>query len=335
MFNLIQKFLFKFDPEVAHQKALALLKLWGKLPTRKIPATNPIELLGLHFPNRVGLAAGFDKDGAAIDGLARLGFGHIEIGTLTPKPQVGNPKPRLFRLSKYQAIINRMGFNNCGVEQAIENIKRARYKGILGINIGKNASTPIENAADDYLYGVKKVYPYASYITINISSPNTQNLRSLQLGDSLSELLNKLKVAQLALAEQYKKYVPLAVKIAPDLTDAEIIHITEVIAREKIDAVIATNTTQARELIAADPLAKEAGGLSGAPLTQLSTQVIKILAQNLPKTIPIIAAGGIMSAQDALEKLAAGASLVQIYTGFIYRGQQLINEIIQSSGIVK
>jgi dihydroorotate dehydrogenase len=320
--KVVRRLLFLFEPETAHRLAIWLLKCRGRVgvgrerPVAGGSRTAPTNLMGLQFPNRIGLAAGFDKNAEAIDGLASLGFGHIEVGTVTPRPQKGNPKPRLFRLTKQQAIINRMGFNNVGVTVLVKNIKRSRYKGILGINIGKNADTPIENAADDYVFCLRAVYVHASYIVINISSPNTANLRRLQMGETLAKLLQVLKRTQQELSLETHKYVPLVVKIAPDLSDTEIVEMAQIFLAEKIDGVIATNTT-----------ATEKGGLSGAPLTAKSTHVIKILAQQLQGAIPIIAAGGIMSAADAAEKLQAGASLVQVYTGFIYEGPTLIEEI--------
>jgi dihydroorotate dehydrogenase len=323
------KILFLFYPETAHHMALRLLQWRGKFYRSPSPAKveNVIEIAGLAFPNRVGLAAGFDKEGRAIDGLATLGFGHIEIGTITPRPQAGNPQKRLFRLTAHQAIINRMGFNNVGVDQTIRNIKAARYRGILGINIGKNADTPLEKAVEDYLYCLKNFYPYASYITINISSPNTAHLRTLQHGEQLRSLLQALKKSQTELALQHNKKVPLFVKIAPDLSSQELQDIAKIMLEEKIEGVIATNTTQSREGVLDDPQSAEAGGLSGAPLSAKSTELIRQLAGFLEGHIPIIASGGVMTAQDALEKIQAGASLVQIYTGFIYHGPALVQKI--------
>jgi dihydroorotate dehydrogenase len=286
--------------------------------------------MGLNFKNPLGLAAGLDKNGDYIDALAALGFGFVEIGTVTPRPQPGNPKPRLFRVPEHQAIINRMGFNNLGVDHLIAQVKKCQYQGILGINIGKNFDTPIEAATEDYLIGLRKSYDVASYITINISSPNTKNLRQLQQGDEIKKLLSALKEEQLSLQKQYDKYVPLVVKIAPDLSDDEIAHIGGLLLEFAIDGVIATNTTIDREMIKNHPLANEAGGLSGAPVKEKSTYVVTQLAQVLNGKLPIIAAGGILTAADAQEKLAAGASLVQIYSGLIYQGQQLIADILES-----
>jgi dihydroorotate dehydrogenase len=274
----------------------------------------------------VGLAAGFDKNGEYIDALAALGFGFIEIGTVTPRAQSGNPKPRLFRLPQVQGIINRMGFNNHGVDALVENVKRAKYKGVLGINIGKNADTPIEKAADDYLIGLRKVYAHASYVAINISSPNTKNLRQLQGGDELDALLGQLKTEQEKLAQRHGKYVPLAVKIAPDLDTDQIKNIATLLVKHRIDGVIATNTTLSREGVEGLVHGSEMGGLSGLPVREKSTAVIRQLASELNGVLPIIGVGGIVKGADALEKMQAGASLVQMYSGMIYRGWELIAE---------
>lgn len=286
--------------------------------------------MGIDFPNGVGLAAGLDKNGAYIDALAALGFGFIEIGTITPRPQPGNPTPRLFRLPEAQAIINRMGFNNDGVAQLIANVRAARFKGVLGINIGKNFDTPIERAADDYLSCLDAVYPYASYVTVNISSPNTQNLRSLQAGDALSDLLKQLKHAQTRLAQQHGRYVPLAVKIAPDLDDAQIADIARLLREHRIDGVIATNTTLSRDAVAHLPHGAETGGLSGAPVRLAANRVIRQLAQALAGELPIIGVGGILNGAHAREKIAAGASLVQVYSGLIYHGPALVGDCVRS-----
>jgi dihydroorotate dehydrogenase len=334
LYPLLRPALFSLDPETAHNVTLKLLKLSAQTGLNKLIATNntekPVSVMGLHFKNRLGLAAGLDKNGDYIDGLAGLGFGFIEIGTVTPRPQPGNPKPRLFRLPEHQAIINRMGFNNLGVDYLIEQVKKANYQGILGINIGKNFDTPIENATEDYLIGLRKSYAFASYITINISSPNTKNLRQLQQGDEIKNLLSALKQEQLVLEKQHAKYVPIVVKIAPDLNDEEIAHIAGLLLEFAIDGVIATNTTIDRESIKNHPLANEAGGLSGAPVKEKSTYVVKKLAEIFQGKLPIIAAGGILTADDAQEKLTAGASLVQVYSGLIYKGPQLIADILES-----
>ncbi|MGR8979897.1 MAG: quinone-dependent dihydroorotate dehydrogenase [Gammaproteobacteria bacterium] len=332
-YRLLRPLLFSLDPETAHDITLKLLQLaHGSGLSRLIypPIEDrPVQAMGLNFKNPVGLAAGLDKNGAYIDALAGLGFGFIEIGTVTPRPQPGNPKPRLFRLPEHQAIINRMGFNNLGVDRLLSNVNHSHYSGILGINIGKNFDTPIEHAVDDYLIGLRKAYPFASYITINISSPNTKNLRQLQQGDEIKNLISALKDEQITLQQQHGSYVPLALKIAPDLSEAEIEHIANLLLEFDVDAVIATNTTLSRESVSDHPLAEEAGGLSGAPVKEKSTAVVKQLAENLNGRCPIIAAGGILSAEDAREKLNAGASLVQIYTGLIYKGPALIADIVR------
>ncbi len=330
MFQLLRPALFALDPETAHHATLDALRTahcLGTLPLLvKRPADDPRTVMGITFPNPVGLAAGLDKNGAYIDALAALGFGFLEIGTVTPRPQPGNPKPRLFRLPEAQGIINRMGFNNDGVDRLIENVKRASYKGILGINIGKNFDTPIEDAADDYLIGLRKVYPHASYVAINISSPNTKNLRQLQGGDELDALLSRLKAEQSKLADAHGKYVPLAVKIAPDLAPSQIERIARLLRQHHIDGVIATNTTLARDGVEHLPHHDEAGGLSGAPVREKSTAVIRQLAAELDGALPIIGVGGILKGTDAQEKMQAGAALVQIYSGMIYRGPELIAE---------
>ncbi len=336
LYSLIRPLLFRLDPETAHNltlDGLNLLRKTGLLGLLgSVPATKPRTVMGLTFPNPVGLAAGLDKDGACIAALAALGFGFIEIGTVTPRPQPGNPKPRLFRLPQANAIINRMGFNNLGVDNLLENVRRAEYRGILGINIGKNFDTPIEQAAEDYLIGLRKVYTHASYVTVNISSPNTKNLRQLQQSDELGKLLGQLKEEQLKLAQQHGKYVPLALKIAPDLDTEQIIAIADLLLQYEIDGVIATNTTLARKGVEGLEHGEETGGLSGTPVRSKSSLVVKQLSMALEGKIPIIGVGGIMSALDAEEKLAAGADLVQIYSGLIYRGPGLIREICREIG---
>jgi dihydroorotate dehydrogenase len=291
-------------------------------------ASKPVKVMGIEFPNPVGLAAGLDKDGEAIDAFGALGFGFIEVGTVTPKPQPGNDKPRLFRIIPKNAIINRMGFNNLGVDNLVENIKKSRYKGVLGVNIGKNKVTPIEKSVDDYLYCFDKVYEYASYVTINISSPNTPNLRSLQLGEALEELVMALKKRQGELSEKYGKYVPLAVKIAPDLTDEEIEGICNIFLKHKVDGIIATNTTIARDEVKDFKNGLETGGLSGQPVFEKSTDVLKKINQIVDGRIPIIGVGGVDSLEKAQEKFKNGAQLIQIYTGFIYEGPKLIQKIV-------
>ncbi len=337
-YNLLRPALFVLDPETAHHLTLDSLKTahcLGTLPLLvKRPADDPRTVMGLTFPNPVGLAAGLDKNGAYINALAALGFGFIEIGTVTPRPQPGNPRPRMFRLPDAQGIINRMGFNNDGVDALVDNVQRAKYTGILGINIGKNADTPIEKAADDYLICLRKVYAHASYVAINISSPNTRNLRQLQGGDELDALLAQLKSEQEKLAQQHGKYIPLAVKIAPDLDSDQIKQIAALLIKHRIDGVIATNTTLSREGVEGLPHGNETGGLSGAPVRDKSTAVIRQLAAELRacpeqgrgSALPIIGVGGIMCGADAAEKINAGAALVQIYSGLIYRGWELVAE---------
>lgn len=330
MYSLSRPALFALDAETAHHLTLCGLKtaysfgLSGLIAPR-IP-DDPRSVMGLTFPNPVGLAAGLDKNGDCIDGLAALGFGFIEIGTVTPLPQPGNPKPRLFRLPQANAIINRMGFNNDGVDKLIENVQRADYRGILGINIGKNAGTPIENAADDYLICLRKVYAHASYVAVNISSPNTRNLRQLQGEDALNHLLTQLKAEQQKLADTHGKYVPIALKIAPDMEGGQIAQIARLLMQHRIDGVIATNTTLSREGVEHLPHGEETGGLSGAPVRKKSTGVIRALAAELQGALPIIGVGGILSGADAAEKISAGAALVQLYSGLIYRGPALIGE---------
>ena len=331
MYSLIRRFLFLFDAETIHVfslKALSFANSTGLLRLFvKKRIDSPVTVMGIDFPNAVGLAAGLDKNAQHIDALAQCGFGFIEVGTVTPLAQPGNDKPRLFRLPADNAIINRMGFNNAGVDELINNVKKSHSSCVLGINIGKNKDTPLENAVDDYLICMRQVYCYADYITINISSPNTPGLRDLQHGEGLSKLLTQLKDEQAELEKQYQRYVPLAVKIAPDLDEEEIQDIAERLKSVKIDAVIATNTTNSRPpSLQCKSIANETGGLSGAPVFELSTQVLKQLVRALGGEIPVIAAGGITSSEGAREKISAGASLVQIYTGFIYAGPQLIND---------
>lgn len=329
MYNLLRPLLFLLDPETAHTltlDTLDLLKQTGLLPGRTISCT-PAHVMELDFPNPVGLAAGLDKNGAHINALAALGFGFIEVGTVTPRPQAGNPRPRLFRLPQAGAIINRMGFNNTGVDKLVENVQASGYRGILGINIGKNADTPLQNAVDDYLICLRKVYPHASYVTVNISSPNTQQLRQLQNEAELEQLLGALKAEQIRLSDLHGRYIPLAVKIAPDLEPEQIAAIASLLLKHRMDAVIATNTTISRNGVEHLPHGNEKGGLSGTPLTERSTAVIHQLASHLQRAIPIIGAGGIMSGRDAQSKIKAGASLVQLYSGLIYRGPVLISEV--------
>ena len=331
MYSIIRKILFLFDAEKSHVLSLGMLSfldrvgLLGLLMKRRVAA--PVSVMGIEFPNAVGLAAGLDKDADHIDALARCGFGFIEVGTVTPVAQPGNDKPRLFRLKADHAIINRMGFNNEGVDNLVANVRKRRSDCVLGINIGKNKVTPLENAVDDYLLCMQAVYLYADYITINISSPNTPGLRELQHGEGLSSLLNQLKLKQAELHKQFSRYVPLAVKIAPDLEDDEISDIAARLIAADIDAVIATNTTNSRPgSLKERALAGEQGGLSGQPVYDLSTRVLEKLISALDGKLPVIAVGGISSAEEAVAKLEAGAKLVQIYTGFIYSGPKLIND---------
>lgn len=333
LYTLLRPLLFKLDPESAHRvtfNGIELARKVGLLKTVSIPC-QPRNVMGLNFPNPVGLAAGLDKNGEYLDALAALGFGFIEIGTVTPRPQPGNPAPRIFRIPEARAVINRLGFNNHGVDQLIENVRHSAYRGILGINIGKNFDTPLEKAVADYLIGLQKVYRYASYVTVNISSPNTQNLRQLQAANALDQLLEQLKSEQAKLAQVHGKYVPMAVKIAPDLDETQIQTIAALLLKHRIDGVIATNTTITRTGIEHLPLAQENGGLSGAPLTQRATAVIRQLHHVLQGVIPIIGAGGIMSADDAQDKLTAGANLIQLYTGLIYRGPDLVKEVARAA----
>ena len=332
MYPLIRKIFFQCDPEKIHEFTIKSLKNLGGTPLKwmykgKVP-NKPVEVMGITFPNPVGLAAGLDKNGECINAFDAMGFGFVEIGTVTPRPQPGNEKPRIFRLPEANAVINRMGFNNKGVDYLIEQVRQANFKGVLGINIGKNKDTPEENAKDDYITCMKKVYNYASYITINISSPNTPGLRNLQYGDSLNALLAAIKAEQKVLAQQYNKYVPVAVKIAPDLTEEEVNGIAQCLIENEIDGVIATNTTLARDQVAHLEHGNEMGGLSGQPVREQSTIVIGLLAKALAGKMPIIGVGGIDSAASAQEKIAAGASLVQVYTGFIYQGPDLVRDIV-------
>lgn len=332
-YPFIKPLLFKLDAEVSHHLTLKALKHSHQLGLNKVlnppMILKPVTVMGLDFANPVGLAAGLDKNGDYIDALATVGFGSLEIGTVTPRPQPGNPKPRLFRLVEHQAIINRMGFNNQGVDYLLEQVNSSQYKGVLGINIGKNFDTPIDKATEDYLICLRKAYLAASYITINISSPNTKNLRQLQQGDEIKKLLFALKGEQLQLQKQYHKYTPIVVKIAPDLSDEEIQHIAGLLVEFSIDGVIATNTTLERSAVQGHSLADEMGGLSGAPVKQKSTHVVARLSDELQGKLPIIAVGGIMSYADAQEKLDAGASLVQLHSGLIYKGPLLVDEIMR------
>ncbi len=333
IYPLIRPLLFRLEPERAHRATLKALEIGHRLRLNGLlapPSAPPCEIMGLRFSNRVGLAAGLDKNGDHIDALAALGFGFIEIGTTTPRPQPGNPPPRLFRLPQAEALINRMGFNNKGVDYLVSRVKEARTSAVIGINIGKNFDTPMEKALDDYRLCMRKVYPCAGYITINISSPNTPGLRELQHRVQLVSLIEPLKEQQQKLAAEHGRYVPFTVKIAPDLEREDLFMLAEILKEHEVDGVIATNTTLDHGQVKHLPHGGEAGGLSGAPLRQRSTRVVRQLAEALQGALPIIGTGGIMSGADAREKMAAGARLVQIYTGLVYRGPALIREVVAS-----
>lgn len=336
MYKLLRPLLFALDPELSHALSFGLLRGAYRVPglaqlthaclAQELPAL-PVEVMGLRFPNPVGLAAGLDKNAEYIQPLADFGFGWLEIGTVTPRPQPGNPRPRLFRLPEQEAIINRMGFNNVGVEAFLTNLRAQPKPCLLGINIGKNRDTPAEATAEDYLRALRAVYAYADYVTVNVSSPNTPGLRALQEGEALEPLLAALKREQAALAERHGRCVPLALKIAPDLDDAQIAIIAQLVEQHRFEAVIATNTTLTRPGLPA-ALAAESGGLSGRPLKDLSTAVIRKLYAHLQGRVPIIGVGGVSSAQDAWEKMAAGADLVQIYSALIFQGPEVVREIV-------
>ncbi len=335
MYKLARPFLFGFDAERAHGLGLTAIETayrTGTIPLlARPPQPLPTRLLGLTFPNPVGLAAGLDKNGAHVEALFGLGFGFVEVGTVTPRPQPGNPKPRMFRLPAHQAVINRLGFNNEGVDALVRNIGRTRRRnGVLGINIGKNKDTSNERAASDYLFCLERVYPLADYITVNISSPNTAGLRELQEEQALRQLIGSLRDAQEDLAAQHGRRVPMLVKLAPDLSDDDIDAVARVLGDLEVDGVIATNTTVSRISVQDDPLAHETGGLSGAPLMNQSTLVLRRLRTRLPDRIPLIGVGGILSGADAVAKMAAGASLVQVYSGLVYRGPELIGECVDA-----
>ena len=333
-YKLLRNLLFRLSPEKSHDLSLEWMSALNRLgllkPFISPVADLPTEVMGIQFPNPVGLAAGLDKNADHIDAMSTMGFGFVEVGTVTPKPQPGNPQPRLFRLAEQQAIINRMGFNNLGLDHLIENVKRSKFEGPIGINIGKNFSTPVEDANSDYLTCLDQAYPHATYITVNVSSPNTPGLRSLQFGESLKELLGAIKERQLQLANEYGRYVPIAIKIAPDMSDDEVGLVAKALLEFQLDGVIAGNTTLDRDAVLGSPYADEAGGLSGAPLTSKSTHVIAALYAELGEQIPIIGVGGIMSGEHAVEKIAAGAKLVQVYTGFIYEGPALIRDCVEA-----
>ncbi|MNS36892.1 Dihydroorotate dehydrogenase [compost metagenome] len=337
-YPLARPALFAMDAETAHEVTLSgLQRAYECGATRKLMHAQPkapCTLMGMQLENPIGLAAGLDKNGAYIDALGNLGFGFIEVGTVTPRAQPGNPKPRMFRLPRANALINRLGFNNQGLPAFLANVQRSQWRkqgGILGLNIGKNADTPIERAADDYLIGLEGVYPHADYVTVNISSPNTKNLRALQSGDELSALLAQLADKRRALEDQYQRRVPMAVKIAPDLTQEQIDAIADTLPRHGIDGVIATNTTLSRDAVTGQAHAEEAGGLSGAPVHELSLKVIRRLKEQLGDSLAIIGVGGVLSGQQAREKMAAGADAVQLYTGLIYRGPALVTECVRAT----
>ncbi|UJX27025.1 quinone-dependent dihydroorotate dehydrogenase [Pseudoalteromonas sp. CF6-2] len=331
-YDLARRFMFTRDAEWAHEFALNNLRRFADTPlsamwSQTVP-NKPVNFLGLEFKNPVGLAAGLDKNAECIDAFAQMGFGFVEVGTVTPRPQAGNDKPRIFRLPDSNAIINRMGFNNKGVDNLVNNVKAAKYDGILGINIGKNKDTPNEQGKDDYIHCMRKVFEHASYITVNISSPNTPGLRDLQYGEALDDLLQSLKNEQLDLVAKHNKQVPMLVKIAPDLDEVQIAQVSESLINNKIDGVIATNTTLERALVQGQQYANEAGGLSGQPVRDRSTLVVSELKRLTEGKLPIIGVGGIDDADSAKEKFAAGADLVQVYTGFIYKGPELVKTIL-------
>ena len=331
-YPFIRKALFQLDPEQAHEFTFRLLHRINGTPLqcliRQSVPNKPVNCMGLNFKNPLGLAAGLDKDGECIDAFGAMGFGSIEVGTVTPKPQPGNEKPRLYRIVSAEGLINRMGFNNLGVDNLVENIKKTRFDGIIGVNIGKNKVTPVEQGKDDYLICMDKVYPYAGYIAVNISSPNTPGLRTLQYGEALDDLLAAIKNKQLELEKRHAKYVPIAVKIAPDLSEEELIQVADSLIRHNIDGVIATNTTLDRKLVNGLINSDQSGGLSGRPLQLHSTEIIRRLSTELKGKLPIIGVGGIDSLTSAREKLEAGSSLIQIYSGFIYKGPGLVKEIL-------
>jgi len=336
-YSLPKSVLFNLDPEAAHELTMAALARLQNTPLACLWGTDrvqdPVEVAGITFPNRVGMAAGLDKNGRVIDGLGAMGFGFVEVGTVTPKAQPGNPKPRMFRLPEANALINRLGFNNEGLDAFLANVKRAQFRqqgGILGLNIGKNAVTPIESAVDDYLICLEGVYPHADYVTVNISSPNTKNLRALQSDEALDALLGQLQTRRQDLIKRHGRTVPMFVKIAPDLDETQVGVIAATLQKNGIDGVIATNTTISREAVKGLQHAEETGGLSGAPVLEASNQVIRQLRAALGPRYPIIGVGGVMSAQDARAKRDAGADLVQIYTGLIYKGPGLIKDCAQA-----
>lgn len=339
MFRALRSLLFQLPPEVAHSLALETARAAEKSGVLQRawtpPRGRPVELMGLRLPNAVGLAAGLDKNARYIDAMGALGFGFLEVGTVTPRPQPGNPKPRLFRLSEYEAIINRMGFNNQGLAALVANIRRSHYDGILGVNVGKNRDTAMENAASDYIAGIERVWPLADYITVNVSSPNTPGLRDLQFGDSLKDLLEAIRAKQNAMTAEHGHYVPIAVKVAPDMDDAAIQFIASALLESGLDGVIATNTTLNHSSVVRHPQGEETGGLSGRPLAERSTAVIAALSSELGGRLPIIGVGGITDGATAADKIRAGASAVQLYSGLIYRGPALVREAVEAVDAVQ
>ena len=337
LYPLARTFLFNLDPEAAHDLTLNQLaqtqNTFLDRAYRQPWIADPVQLAGLTFPNRVGMAAGLDKNARCIDGLGAMGFGFVEVGTVTPLPQPGNDKPRMFRLSGAKALINRLGFNNQGLDAFMANVKKSKFRSqgrLLGLNIGKNASTPIERATDDYLIGLSGVYEHADYVTVNISSPNTKNLRSLQTDEALDQLLSALNERKMALADTYQKRVPVFLKIAPDLDDAQVAVIAQSLVKHHMDGVIATNTTLSRDAVKGMQYCDEAGGLSGSPVLAGSNRVIRLLRQHLGTQFPIVGVGGILSGYDAVSKIEAGADVVQIYTGLIYKGPALVHEVAKA-----
>ena len=333
MYSLLRKALFVADPETAHGLALEGLRLGQGLGVTRLLCKAeglPVEAMGLKFPNPVGMAAGMDKNGDYIDALGGLGFGFIEVGTTTPRPQAGNPKPRIFRIEKARAMINRLGFNNKGVDHLVRQVKRHQYSGVLGINIGKNFDTPNEKAADDYLICLEKVYPHADYITVNISSPNTKGLRDLQGAEQLDALLGAINTRRLELAEEFDRRVPLVIKVAPDLEDEQIPEIADTVVRNQFDGLIATNTTLSRDAVKGMRYADEQGGLSGAPVKEKANHVLAAFRSALPAEIALIGTGGITDGEDAAEKIKLGADLVQFYTGFVYSGPDLVSDCVKA-----
>ncbi|MFO1205296.1 MAG: quinone-dependent dihydroorotate dehydrogenase [Burkholderiales bacterium] len=334
LYPTLHRFVAGFEPETVRHVVLKTFAGWNTIGLARLtlpaPPPAPRRVMGIDFPNPVGLAAGLDKNGEYIGPMSALGFGFIEIGTVTPRPQPGNPRPRLFLVPEHEGIINRLGFNNDGLDQLLRNVARSHFKGVLGINIGKNFDTPLERAHEDYVVGLRRVYAHASYVAVNISSPNTAGLRNLQNAEELDALLAVLKSEQRTLAAGHGRYVPIAVKIAPDLTFEQVDAVASLLLKHGMDGVIATNTTVSREGVEGTPLAKEAGGLSGAPLRTRATAILRRLCQALDGRLPVIGVGGILGGKDAVEKMEAGASLVQLYTGLVYRGPKLVREVVSA-----